>query len=159
MLKENRKKITVFLCMAAIVMLGVAAHKPEGKQEGFKNLKVLPKDISKDSLEHVMHFFNKALGVHCDFCHAKSKDPNQKWPDFVSDEKDTKEAARHMLTMTSEINAKYFNWAGSARPDTINAVTCVTCHHGTPHPETVVAPEAPHGGPGGTPPPPPPANK
>ncbi len=159
MFKQNRKKITVFIAMAACVTLGIAAHTPEKKQEGFKNLKILPKDISKDSLDHVMHFFTKSLGVHCDFCHAKSKDPNQRWPDFASDDKPEKEIARKMMLMSGEINAKYFNWMNSTQPDTIRNVTCVTCHHGTPHPENMTAPEAPHGmggGPGA--PPPPPAN-
>jgi hypothetical protein len=164
MFKANRKKITVFLFLAACVTLGIAARNPDGKQEGYKNLKILPKDISKDSLDHVMHFFTRSLGVHCDFCHAKSKDPNQRWPDFASDDKPEKEIARKMMTMSSEINLKYFNWMNSTMADTIHAVTCVTCHHGTPHPENVTAPEAPHGpggpgAPGGTPPPPPPANK
>jgi hypothetical protein len=160
MFKENRKKITVFMFMAACVTIGIAAHTPEKKQQGqWKNLKVLPQDISKDSLHNVMEFYSRSLGVHCNFCHAKSKDPNQKWPDFASDEKMEKEVARKMMTMTGEINLKYFNWMNSTQPDTIRSVTCVTCHHGTPHPENMPAPEAPHGmgGPGGTPPPPPPA--
>jgi len=157
MFKQNRKKITVFMAMAACVTLGIAAHTPEKKQEGFKNLKILPKDISKDSLDHVMHFFTKSLGVHCDFCHAKSKDPNQRWPDFASEDKPEKEITRKMMLMSGEINAKYFNWMNSTQPDTIRNVTCVTCHHGTPHPENMTAPEAPHGmggGPGAPPPPP-----
>ncbi len=156
MFKQNRKKITVFVAMAACVTLGIAAHTPEKKQGGFQNLKILPKDISKDSLHHVMEFFSKSLGVHCDFCHAKSKDPNQRWPDFASEDKPEKEIARKMMMMSGEINAKYFNWMNSTQPDTIRNVTCVTCHHGTPHPESTVAPEAPHGpgGPGAPPPPP-----
>jgi len=154
MFKENRKKIAVFVCMAACIIFSVAAHKPDGKQQGYKNLQILPKDISKDSLDHVMHFFTRSLGVHCDFCHAKSKDTTQRWPDFASDDKPEKNIARHMMTMAGEINVKYFNFMGSTMPDTIHVVTCVTCHNGKPHPENMVAPEPPRmpGGPGGPPP-------
>ncbi|HWB27186.1 MAG TPA: c-type cytochrome [Chitinophagaceae bacterium] len=166
MVRDNRKKITIFLFMVACVAVSIAAHDPGEKQQGFKNLQVLPKDISKDSLEHVMHFFTRSLGVHCDFCHARSKDTTQRWPDFASDDKPEKNIARHMMKMASEINANYFNFMGSTMPDTIHVVTCVTCHHGEPHPENMPAMMAPPGQPGqpgqqpGNPPPPPqqPAN-
>lgn len=141
--------------MLACVAMSIAAHNGE-KQQGFKNLQVLPKDISKDSLEHVMHFFTKSLGVHCDFCHARSKDSTQRWPDFASDDKPEKEIARHMMKMATEINTTYFNFNGSAMPDTIHVVTCMTCHHGEPHPESMPAAMAPPGQPGNQPPPPPP---
>ncbi len=161
MFKDNKKKIVVFLFMAVCVAVSMAAHNPEAKQQGFKDLQVLPKDISHDSLDHVMHFFTKALGVRCDFCHAKSKDSTQRWPDFAAD-KPEKTAARHMLVMAAEINSKYFNWMGSTMPDTIHVVTCMTCHHGSPHPESMVTmdpPRQPMGQPGQaangqTPPPP-----
>lgn len=158
MLKDNKKKITVFLFMAVCVAVGIAAHNPEAKQQGFKNLQVLPKDISHDSLDHVMHGWSKSLGVRCNFCHAPSKDTTQRWPDFASDDKPEKEIARHMFKMTAGINAQYFNFNGSARPDTIQVVTCNTCHRGNPHPQAIPAdgpPPPPPAAPGGTPPPPP----
>jgi hypothetical protein len=154
MFKENRKKITVFVCMAACVALSIAAHNPGGKQQGYKNLKVLPQDITKDSLDHVMHFFTRSLGVHCDFCHARSKDTTQRWPDFASDDKIEKTIARHMMGMANDINVKYFNFINSSMPDTIHVVTCVTCHHGQPHPENMPMANdgrPPMGGPGGQP--------
>lgn len=143
MVRDNKKKIVVFLFMAVCVAVSLAAHNPGEKQQGYKNLQVLPKDITKDSLDKVMHFFTRSLGVHCDFCHAKSKDTTQRWPDFASDDKPEKNIARHMMGMAADINAKYFNFNGSNRPDTINVVTCVTCHHGSPHPENMTAPEPP----------------
>lgn len=156
MLKDNKKKISVFLFMVACVAVSIAAHDGE-KQQGFKNLQVLPKDITRDSLQKVMHNWSSSLGVHCDFCHARSKDTTQRWPDFASDDKPEKEIARHMFKMAQDINAKYFNFNGSAMPDTIHVVTCATCHHGDPHPESVApTPPPPPGQPGqGTPPPPP----
>jgi hypothetical protein len=155
MLKSNKKKFIVFLFMAVCVAVSIAARDGE-KQQGYKNLQVLPKDITKDSLDHVMHFFTKSLGVRCDFCHARSKDTTQRWPDFASDDKPEKEIARHMMKMTAGINSQYFNFMNSSMPDTIHVVTCNTCHHGDPHPESMPAMAPPPGQPGmGNPPPPP----
>jgi cytochrome c553 len=160
----HQKKISVIAAMAIFVMIGVAAHQPEtAQQDGFKNLKVLPKDISHDSLKALMHEYSEALGVHCNFCHAPNKDNPSGWPDFASDDKPEKEIARHMMTMTSSINKTYFNWMNSTQPDTIRVVSCVTCHHGNPHPDEVsmqsdydhkMQPPPP----GMAPPPPPPGN-
>jgi hypothetical protein len=42
------------------------------QQEAFKakNLKVLPKNISKEDLDKVMDGFKASLGVRCNYCHA-----------------------------------------------------------------------------------------
>lgn len=166
MLNFHRKKIIVITALSAAVFMGIAAHNPEERQDGFKNLKVLPKNISKDSLEMVMDGFKDALGVKCTFCHAPSKDTAVKWPDFASDEKSEKEIARHMMRMTAEINKSWFNFNGSAMPDTIKTVTCNTCHRGEPHPEENEMeehhdehePPPPGNKPGDVNPPPPPNN-
>jgi hypothetical protein len=134
----HHKKLSVVAAIAFFVIIGVAAHKPETyPDDGFKNLKVLPKDISHDSLKALMHEYCEALGVHCTFCHAPSKDNPSGWPDFASDDKPEKEIARHMIVMAGEINKNYFNFNGSTQPDTIRVVTCITCHHGNPHPDEV----------------------
>src|SRR5262249_36704395 len=87
MFKANKKKTGIIVSLAALIIFGVAAYNPPGKQQpGFKNLQVLPKDISHDSLDAIMDGFKAALGVKCSFCHAPSKDPNQPWPDFASDD-------------------------------------------------------------------------
>jgi len=62
------KKFIVIGGAVAFVVIGIAASKPP--QETFKNLKVLPKDISEQRLDSVMNEFEKALGVGCDFCHG-----------------------------------------------------------------------------------------
>jgi hypothetical protein len=145
MITTNRKKVTVVLFLAAFTAFGVAAYNPakEKKVQGsyrsdtslFKNLKVLPKDISKDSLDTIMHGFNNSLGVKCFFCHVhEGNDFKTGWK-FDSDEKPEKETARYMLKMTAGINATYFNIDSTSRPDTITAVRCVTCHRGIPHPD------------------------
>ena len=63
----------------------------------------------------------KGLRDSCwDFCHVMG--------DFASDEKHTKEIARHMISMAKDINAKF--------PDGKTHVTCYTCHRGAMHPAT-----------------------
>ena len=92
----------------------------------FKNLKVLPQNISKDSLMGLMQGYNQALGVKCNFCHSKDK---------AADDVHAKEVTRHMITMTNEINAKNFDPIGASYQ---NAVTCAMCHRGTPKAITAV---------------------
>ena len=99
------KRITTLTVLSALVILGVAATKPD---DGYKNLKVLPKNISHDELGKVMHGFNDALGVKCNFCHAQPKEGEQH-PDFASDEKAEKLIARKMIKMTNKINKKFFH--------------------------------------------------
>lgn len=71
--------------------------------DGFKNLKVLPQNISEDSLMGLMNSYNKALGVKCNHCHSKDKS---------ADDVYTKEITRHMIKMTNELNEKAFNPIG-----------------------------------------------
>ena len=159
MIHSNKRKVNLLLFLAICVFISIAATKPNvtnvsaanasQRDTIFKNLKVLPKDISKDSLDKIMHGFNSALAVKCNFCHA-FKDGR---PDFSSDEKPEKDVARYMLHMTSEINKNFFNMNNSTQPDTLSVVKCVTCHHGNPHPnEAAMA----LNGQGNVPPPPPP---
>lgn len=98
----------------------------------FTNLKILPKDISKEDLERVMHGFNDALGVKCSFCHAPGA--NDKL-DFASDAIKYKEISRGMMKMTSGINKKYFHVKNPAE----FKVTCFTCHNGKEEPQTHAA--------------------
>ena len=150
-------------CLVSIVALTSMTSQ---RDETFKNLKVLPKDISHDLLEKVMHDWSGSLGVHCDFCHVKNADG--KGLNFESDAKPEKHAAREMYEMMNGINKKYFE----AKKDSsgmimTTGVNCYTCHRGVPHPE-IKLPEMhmgpPGGGPGwpppnnpGMPPPPPPS--
>lgn len=91
-------------------------------KDGFKNLKILPKDISKDSLMNLMEGYNKALGVKCNHCHTMDKS---------SDKKHEKEIARHMIKFTNELNAKEFAPIGDQYK---NAIECATCHRGSTKP-------------------------
>jgi hypothetical protein len=137
MFTTNKKKVSVVLFLTAFVAFGVAGYNPPKapKQGLFKNLKVLPQDITKDSLDHVMHNFTQSLGVRCTFCHVHTGDDFKTGWDMASDEKPEKETARYMMKMTAGINSTYFNFNNSDRTDTISVVGCVTCHRGIPHPD------------------------
>jgi hypothetical protein len=99
----------------------------------FKNLKVLPKNISEAKLDSIMDQYNYSLGVSCDFCHAKSKTNGDLV--FESDAKPEKLIARKMMLMTYDINIKYF----AEKPDRIKGqtITCNTCHRQNPNPDHI----------------------
>jgi hypothetical protein len=136
-----KKKITVAFTLFALVVLGIAASAPADPT--YKNLKVLPKNITHDELDSVMHHFNNSLGVKCGFCHAAQKENTRKL-DFVSDEKGEKNVTRDMMRMTNRINKKFFHY--KKEPDhPVAPVTCITCHHGKAHPENKTAEKEPKG--------------
>jgi hypothetical protein len=80
-----------------------------------KNLQVLTVEELHSGL---MQKYATALGGNCMICHVQG--------DFASDENPHKIVARHMITMTKEINAKF--------PDGKDHVTCYTCHRGIHEP-------------------------
>lgn len=135
-MKFNKQQFIVSLCLViglSVIISAFTTTTTKPSQGGHKNLQVLPKDISDDSLDMIMDGFKAALNVRCNFCH-KWNDAEKKM-DFASDEKPEKLIARHMMRMTMDINAKYFNFDSSSRPDTIQVVTCNTCHRGIPQPD------------------------
>jgi hypothetical protein len=116
----------IFWSLASLAIFSVmlVAQPPEGaKQDGAKkgppqppkNLQVLTVD---DLRGGIMRKFTVALGGNCQMCHVQG--------DNASDENPHKVIARHMITMTKEINAKF--------PDGKEHVTCYTCHRGTHEP-------------------------
>lgn len=121
--------------VSLFIVLGIAATKPP-EEHKFKNLKVLPKDITPEQLDKVMDKFKEALGVHCTFCHAPSKDTTIHHPDFASDDKPEKNIARKMMKMSAKINKKFFSYYKNDKGETVPAVECMTCHHGKPHPNS-----------------------
>jgi len=97
----------------------LAQPPQDGKQKRApqppKNLQVLtPEDLRGG----IMKTFAVALGGNCQMCHVQG--------DNASDENPHKVIARHMITMTKEINAKF--------PDGKEHVTCYTCHRGSHEP-------------------------
>ncbi|MDF2432681.1 MAG: hypothetical protein JWP44_2312 [Mucilaginibacter sp.] len=140
---------------SVVTIVALTSMAPEKKE--FKNLKVLPKNITPKQLDNVMDNWAHSLGVRCTFCHVR--DEAAKKMDFASDAKPEKEMARHMFKMMNKINQKYFE----AKKDSLgmiqtSGINCYSCHRGESHPE-VKLPEVKRGpGPGGAggPPPPPP---
>jgi tetratricopeptide (TPR) repeat protein len=107
----------------------------------YENLKVLPKDITRDSLVSVMRGFALGLGVRCHFCHVgKEGQPFAQW-NFKSDQKANKRKARFMLRMVEYLNQERLptlpTRADARREDPPVTVTCHTCHHGVPVPRAL----------------------
>jgi hypothetical protein len=123
----------VIMGLVAFVIAG-SAFSPAGNFQE-RNLKVLPKNISNEKLDSIMNSFEHALGVKCNFCHAKTKNDPEKL-EYASDDKPEKEIARKMMIMTNDINKKYFNFNDTEDPEIIQSVLCITCHRGEPHPES-----------------------
>ena len=128
-MKNYRKILTAISLIFCLVCTIAATHNDPPL---FKNLKVLPKNISDEDLDLVMDKFKYALNVKCNYCHVRN-DSAKKF-DFASDAKPEKETARDMMRMTYNINKKYFNFNKSKGvPET---VTCLTCHQKNPMPVT-----------------------
>ena len=136
-MKTLPRKLVVIAGLSATVLVAVAAIKPGGPPETkYKNLKVLPKNISSKKLSEIMvDEFQDDLGVSCNFCHAENKDTHK--PDYASDEKPEKLIARAMMRMTIGINKKYIKLRHPMIGDSTLAITCNTCHHGNPHPDNM----------------------
>jgi hypothetical protein len=127
------KKLLIVLCLLAVVVFSaMTAMRNDPDGPGFKNLKVLPKNIPKDTLDKVMHGWAHALGVHCNFCHEKGTDNHL---DFASDAKPEKNMARKMYEMAAKINKKYFKGQKNELGMVVGDIQCITCHHGSPHPD------------------------
>ena len=130
------KKLIIIIVLLVVVSLCVTAMRPPAN--GYKNLKVLPRNISTKELNKIMiDDFEDDLGVNCAYCHAKeSKDGagQSEKLDYASDEKPEKEIARKMMRMTLELNKEYFKLKRPAIGAPTLTVTCLTCHNGQPHP-------------------------
>ena len=141
-MKTRKKSISVLLIIGVVVLMTqLSAFKPKPAEDShqsqtkWKNLTVLPQDISKDSLNFLMDGYSNALSVNCDHCHAVSKD-NPKKLDFASDDKIEKEIARGMIHMTDEINKNFFQpYFPDPKPEQVFVVGCVMCHRGAVNPE------------------------
>lgn len=133
------KYTSIVLLFISIISISASFTTAPPADDEFKNLKVLPKNITDEQLDSVMDHFKASLGVKCSFCHAESKDTSAKRKlDFASDEKEEKQRAREMMKMTTDLNANYFNPGQSTKPDTIHEVICYTCHRGTKEPEAAL---------------------
>ena len=107
--------------LLGLIVAGFLATAVGFAQEAPKNLKILPKTMSKADIKKLMKVQAAALGVQCDFCHDTD--------DFAKDT-EHKELARKMMLMTNQINKD--NFEGKA------VVGCITCHNGQKEPKTLL---------------------
>ena len=130
---RSYKKIKVLVVLSAFIFIGIAAVKQPAKNDKFKNLQVLPKNITEDSLDKIMDGFTANLGVDCKYCHKRDKKADTLI--YESDDKSEKEIARNMIRMTADINKKYFQFNETVKAEEVQAVTCFTCHRKEPMPQ------------------------
>ena len=91
------------------------------------NLKVLPKDTTRQAIVPIMRGFAGALGKQCNHCHVEDAAAR------ASDDNPKKDIARKMIKMTMELNEMLKDVGTPATPDTPK-VTCYTCHRGAVKP-------------------------
>ncbi|MGV3657382.1 MAG: c-type cytochrome, partial [Chitinophagaceae bacterium] len=115
-----RKSLLVTLGLVFLVTISVAFTAD--KERRYKNLKVLPKDITKNEMDTIMKHFTVALGVKCNFCHTFNTEA--KAMDFASDANKHKDMARNMMRMTKKINKKYFEFTSYGDIATSLTVSC-----------------------------------
>jgi len=123
------------------VSLLLCASRLVGQESAgaFKNLQVLPRDVSRDRLNEVMLDNLLGLGLPrlqgegCLFCHVGTMEqPRSQW-DYASDAKPMKQKARVMMAMVQSINQDFLARLAT-RIDTGHRVSCHTCHAGRTDP-------------------------
>jgi len=123
----------IFLVSLLLVAFVSMSFIITGDEPLYKNLKILPKNITKPQMDTLMKSFTVALGVKCNFCHVRLNDEKKTW-DFASDSNKHKNIARQMMRMTSDINRKYFDVKKSRDLNADLELTCYTCHRSKAHP-------------------------
>lgn len=129
--------LATLVCLITISFAFIKDDKPK-----YENLKVLPKNTTKQEMDSVMKHFSQSLGVRCTYCHVRSND-DQKNFNFASDENDKKAVARYMMRMMNKINKKYFKDEDESHKNLIGAVSCFTCHNGKEEPGNKPPPPQP----------------
>ena len=128
------KIITVTVLLVGAVTICASTTSYNSFEGQYKNLKVLPGNISSKDLQGIMvDDFEDGLGVTCDFCHSPAG--NGHGLDFISDARPEKEIARAMMRMTIGINKKYFKYKKPMIGSSTLVITCTTCHRGEAFPD------------------------
>ncbi|MES2882014.1 MAG: c-type cytochrome [Bacteroidota bacterium] len=130
-MKKTFVAILAFLALIAVSF----AFTNAGEDPLYKNLKILPKNITKVQLDSVMNHFTASLGVKCGFCHVRNE-AAKAW-NFPADSNKHKLVAREMMKLTYKINEKYFDVTGSKNLNATLMVTCYTCHNGKKEPLSI----------------------
>jgi hypothetical protein len=130
---------TVF-SFAVVVLTGSLAAAQAGgaqtppAQPPMTNLLVIAKDTPRPQVVQMMQAIAASLGVQCNYCHVMEGRGGRN--DMASDEKTTKKAARGMMLLTRDINAKLPQTIGKVAGAT-TTVGCATCHRGVPIPKQI----------------------
>ena len=149
------KRVLGLLVLGLFTLSSAAqAQPPAGGGRGgqqpppLQNLKLFPKDISRQELVTTMQGFVRQLGVQakggCAYCHAGTA-PQL---DYASDANPKKDVARRMIMMSREIVGKLPEVTGKPAAE-VTSVRCATCHRGMPVPkvtDTAMADAAAKGG-------------
>ena len=114
------------------ISVAVAQTRPPPAAPAFKNMQILPADISREQLMATMKIFSQSLGVRCSHCHVGTEGQPLSTFDFASDDRAAKEIARRMMRMTWRINDEDF---GITEVPGVK-VSCYTCHRGSRRPLT-----------------------
>jgi hypothetical protein len=127
-----RKTSIIIIALVSIVIMSFAFKKPD--EPKYENLKVLPKNTTKQQMDSIMRHFSAALGVRCNFCHVRNNDAQNNF-NFASDENKHKGESREMYRMMNRINKKYFKGE--------KGVSCYSCHNGKENPAFLPPPPPP----------------
>ncbi len=117
------------------LVLGIAgsgmatAPAPAQIPTEFRNLQVLPEDISRDSLVLLMRSFTFATGLRCEGCHVMGEDGSFRGARFDLDDKLPKRQARYMLEMVNRLNDQILPGLPE-RDSPALQVECKMCHRG-----------------------------
>lgn len=135
-MNRNVWKLAVILVIATFTITLYGQQQggpPQGGGGGFKNLKVFPKEMSRQQLMGIMNGWTRALGVKCDHCHGDDKS---------TDEKPEKDVARAMVKMMQNLRANATDFLPDNR---VAKVSCWTCHRGSAKIELPAPPTPPQG--------------
>jgi outer membrane lipoprotein-sorting protein len=117
--------LAVFFVTGMAGRAQTAPEKPQMVEDVFKNVQVM-KGIPVNQFMDTMGFFSAATGLNCTGCHVAES--LQDWTKFA-DDIPRKRMARNMIQMVNNFNKTGF---GGRR-----ALTCWTCHRGSPSPEVI----------------------
>ena len=129
--------VVATVVFAATMFLQLDSPRAQAPEEP-KNLKVLPKNMTRREVVDIMRSFTQSLGVRCIECHVSTKAGSERPEDmdYAKDEKKDKETARKMMRMVNSINEQIGK--KMELKDALQ-VGCFTCHHGVKRPETLAA--------------------
>jgi hypothetical protein len=116
--------------IARAVAERIAGHENEPAEQVFKNIQSM-KGVPAGRFIRIMNMgYSRALGVGCLHCHFG--------PDYSSDEKRQKRAAREMIAMNKMINERLRTLQNLEGKPEEKFVSCSTCHRGQTDPNAAL---------------------